>query len=186
MCEPTAAALVIGSAQRAPANATGYEVVRRRTGGGAVLVEPGGLCWLDVSISRADPLWDDELHRSFAWVGRAWRDALSALGIADASIHEGPPIRTAWSREICFAGTGPGEVAVAGRKAVGVAQRRTREGAWFQCAALLRWDADATASALGLPAAAEVAAAVRDRARAIPLDAVSLRDGFVAALPVTG
>ena len=28
------------------------------------------------------------------------------------------------------------------RKCVGLAQRRTHGGAWFQCAALLRWDAD--------------------------------------------
>jgi lipoate-protein ligase A len=47
---------------------------------------------------------------------------------------------SAWSGRICFAGLGPGEVTVNGRKVVGVSQRRTRKGALFQTAALLRWD----------------------------------------------
>ncbi|HEX6476246.1 MAG TPA: hypothetical protein VF005_03150, partial [Acidimicrobiales bacterium] len=43
--------------------------------------------------------------------------------------------------KVCFAGTGAGEVTVRGRKIVGIAQRRTRAGALFQCAALVEWDA---------------------------------------------
>ena len=60
--------------------------------------------------------------------------------VADAVVHRGGLVATPWSRQVCFAGLGPGEVTVAGRKVVGVAQRRTRHGARFQVAALLRWD----------------------------------------------
>ena len=45
-----------------------------------------------------------------------------------------------WSSLVCFAGLGPGEVMVAGRKAVGLSQRRSREGARFQSALLHRWE----------------------------------------------
>ena len=77
--------------------------------------------------------------------GEAWASALSSLpaaaGLAPFSVHRDALVRTRWSTDACFAGVGPGEVLVAdGRKAVGLAQRRTRGGALFQCAALLSWD----------------------------------------------
>ncbi len=40
---------------------------------------------------------------------------------------------------MCFAGMGPGEVASAGAKLVGLSQRRTREFARFQCTVHHRW-----------------------------------------------
>ncbi|HEX2191779.1 MAG TPA: hypothetical protein VHH09_01160, partial [Acidimicrobiales bacterium] len=72
-------------------------------------------------------------------LGRVWAESLGDLGWA-ARWHDGPLVTTPWSRLVCFAGLGPGEVRVRGKaKAVGVSQRRTRAGALFQCAALLRW-----------------------------------------------
>jgi lipoate-protein ligase A len=52
-------------------------------------------------------------------------------------------VRTEWSELVCFAGLGPGEVTVGGRKVVGISQRRTRDAARFQCVAYETWDADA-------------------------------------------
>ena len=52
---------------------------------------------------------------------------------------------------MCFAGVGPGEVLVGGRKVVGISQRRTRAGARFHCAALRAWDARALLAVLALP-----------------------------------
>jgi lipoate---protein ligase len=49
-------------------------------------------------------------------------------------------VRTRWSVLVCFAGWGPGEVATGGRKAVGVASRRSRAGARFQCGLGRTWD----------------------------------------------
>lgn len=157
-------ALVLGSTQpesvvdrRALADA-GVDLVRRRSGGGAVLLRPGEVRWLDVVVPREDPLWDDDVGRASHWLGRAWAAALGGAGLV-AEVHEGPLVTTRWSRLVCFAGLGPGEVVVDGAKVVGIAQRRTREAARFQCALLVRWDPVATTSLLALDAGARAAAA---------------------------
>ena len=141
MARPT---VVLGSTQPedvvdwARARAIGVEVTRRRSGGGAVLVVPGELLWADVFVAGGDPLWDPDVGRSFHWLGEAWAGALGDLGVT-AEWHAGPFLPSPWSRLVCFAGLGPGEVTVEGRKVVGVSQRRTREGSLFSCAALLAW-----------------------------------------------
>jgi lipoate-protein ligase A len=141
----TRPALVLGSTQRqeeVDQTATvraGVDVVRRRSGGGAVLVVPGETLWLDISIPASDPLWEPDVGRAFHWLGRAWADSLGRLGVA-ARWYDGPMRHTHWSRLVCFAGLGPGEVTVEGRKVVGISQRRTRGAALFQCCALLRWN----------------------------------------------
>jgi hypothetical protein len=90
-------------------------------------------------VPRGDPLWDDDVGRAAAWLGRVWAAALGRLGVP-ATVHDGGLVRTAWSALVCFAGWGPGEVAVGGRKAVGLAARRTRAGARFQCGLARHWD----------------------------------------------
>lgn len=139
-------AVVLGSTQAMSdidagrAAAGGVDVVRRRSGGGAVLVEPGGLAWVDVVVPYADPLWDDDVGRASAWLGRAWAGALADAGVFGAGVYDGPRRGTSWSGRVCFAGLGPGEVVVGGAKVVGMGQRRTRAGALFQSAALLAWE----------------------------------------------
>lgn len=135
MLEPTSTAVVLGSTQPASVLVSGTPAVRRRSGGGAVLMEPGGLVWVDVFVPAGDPLWEADVGRAFAWLGDAWAGAIGA----DATVHAGPLVTTPWSRLVCFAGLGPGEVTVADAKVVGMAQRRTRAGALFQCAALREW-----------------------------------------------
>jgi lipoate-protein ligase A len=147
--EVTAAALVLGSTQ-ATVVTDEVDVVRRRSGGGAVLVEPGGVVWVDVVVPRGDPLWDDDVARAFWWLGDAWAAALGTLGIEGAEVHRGPLVRSPLSDLVCFAGLGPGEVTVDGRKVVGIAQRRTRAGALFQCAVPLRWNGDHLAHLVGI------------------------------------
>lgn len=141
--EATTPALVLGSTQpplAALAPDPPVEVVRRRSGGGAVLVEPGDLVWVDVFVPAGGPLWHDDVGRAFWWLGDAWAAALRSLGVDGAvEMHKGPLVVTPLSPFVCFAGLGPGEVTVDGRKAVGMAQRRTREGALFQCALPLAW-----------------------------------------------
>lgn len=150
------AALVLGSAQRedvvdaAAAARAGVEVVRRRSGGGAVLLVPGEVTWVDVIIPADDPLWRDDVGRAFDWLGEAWVAALSTLGVEDPRAHRAPMVRTHWSDLMCFAGLGRGEVTVAGRKVVGISQRRTRDGARFQCAVLHRWNPSALLDVLAL------------------------------------
>ena len=138
-------ALVLGSTQpeesadRAALAGAGVDLVRRRSGGGAVLVVPDASLWVDVVVPRADALWDDDVARASLWLGGAWCAALADLGVA-AAVHTGALVATRWSPLVCFAGLAPGEVGAGGRKIVGVAQRRARAGARFQCALHRRWD----------------------------------------------
>ena len=130
-------ALVLGSTQPM-VDGHGIEVVRRRSGGGAVYVEPSGTLWVDVVVPRGDELWDDDVGRATYWLGEAW-----ARAVGDgAVVHRGPMVRSEWSDLVCFAGLGPGEVTVEGRKVVGISQRRTRAAARFQCVAYETWNVD--------------------------------------------
>jgi lipoate-protein ligase A len=131
---PDRAGLVLGSTQGPSLAATAMPVTVRRSGGGAVLLEPDRCVWIDVMLPRHDPLWDDDVHRSFFWLGETWVRALAALGIV-GEVHRGGLDRTPWTRLVCFAGIGPGEVTAGSRKVVGLSQRRTRHGARFQCVA---------------------------------------------------
>jgi lipoate-protein ligase A len=138
-------AVVLGSAQpeadvdRVRAASSGTEVARRRSGGGAVLVGPDQVLWVDVVVPAGDPLWQVDVGRAGWWLGDCWAGAVAEVTGRQADPWRGGLVRTAWSSRVCFAGLGPGEVTVDGAKVVGVSQRRTRRGALFQSAALLRW-----------------------------------------------
>jgi lipoate-protein ligase A len=146
-------AIVLGSTQsddivdRVRASGAGVEIVRRSSGGGAVLVGPNAQVWLEVWVSRTDPLWDDDVIRSSWWLGETWARALEGLGAPALSVHRGRAVPGTWSDVVCFAGVGPGEVMAGQAKVVGVSQRRTRHGARLHSMALLSWE---PASWLGL------------------------------------
>ena len=175
----TGPALVIGSTQ-AEVRTDAIEVVRRRSGGGAVLLEPGLVVWADVFVPRDDELWDDDVGRAFWWLGDAWAAALADLGLPAPAAHRGALVRTPVAELVCFAGLGSGEVISGGRKVVGMAQRRTREGALFQCAVPLVWDPRQLAEVLDITAdVEELIGAVR------PVDASAddVRSAFERQLP---
>ena len=152
VAQPT---LVLGSTQPeadvddGAATNLGVEVVRRRSGGGAVLLDPGQVVWLDVIVPRGDPLWDDDVVTSAQWLGDAWARALDDLGVPGGDVHRGGLMASVLGPVVCFAGTGPGEVLVAGRKVVGISQRRTRAGARFQCSVPIVWDGARHTALLG-------------------------------------
>ena len=188
--EATGAALALGSAQpfgdvdAALAASLGVDVVRRHSGGGAVLLVPGEMQWVDVVIPATDPRWVDDVSRSFHWLGEVWVAALETVGI-DAGVHPGSPTRPDWSDRICFGGSGAGEVTIAGRKVVGMSQRRTRAGARFQCLVLAEWDPGPLLSVLELSPQerARARAAVADQAVGVGRDRlVPLLSGFLATM----
>jgi lipoate---protein ligase len=162
--DAAAPALVLGSGQPIgdvdsdAASRAGVAVVRRRSGGAAVLVGPGEVLWVDLIIPAGDPLWDHDVGRAAWWVGEAWASALESAGVAPTGVWKGAMRVSRWSRQVCFAGLGPGEVTAGGRKVVGVSQRRTRGAALFQTAALLRWDPARTVELLKLEPAEAAAA----------------------------
>jgi lipoate-protein ligase A len=189
--EPTGTAVVLGSTQPDSVLLPGTPAVRRRSGGGAVLVEPGGLVWVDVFVPAGDPLWEVDVGRAFAWLGAVWAAALGESARAGhptpgaVRAHAGALITTRWSKLVCFAGLGPGEVTIDGAKVVGMAQRRTRAGALFQCAALLEWHPQSLLERLVLTGeqrrrGAEELAGV---ARGLDVDAGALTAEFLDRLP---
>lgn len=115
-----------------------------------MLVAPGAQVWIDAWVPRGDPLWDDDVVRSAGWLGDAWASALCALGARQVEVHSGPSVDRTWSRLVCFAGLGPGEVTTGGAKVVGLAQRRTKEGARFLTVAHLSWNPSSIVDLLAL------------------------------------
>ena len=183
--EPTDRSVVLGSSQpeadvdlHAAARA-GIAVSRRRSGGGAVLVTPASMVWVDVIVPRTHAAWTDDIGRASVWMGERWAEALAVLGVG-GEVVEPPMAADPLARVVCFVGRGPGEVLVGGAKAVGIAQRRTREVARFQCAALLEWDPETLLEVLA-PLSPADESRVRAAGVGLPVEA----DALVAALTAT-
>jgi lipoate-protein ligase A len=178
--------LVLGSAQSEAevdarvASTIGVDVVRRRSGGGAVLLMPDEFVWLDLVIPLDDPLWDVDVARAMVWVGELWQRVLGDLGM-DVAVHREAMVRADWSRSVCWAGTGTGEVVAERGKAVGISQRRTRELARFQTMCHLRWRPELVAALVAPPR--PTPATVAPWAAVTTMDPVELQGALTAALP---
>lgn len=155
VCEVSSPALVLGSTQSDEVvdhdglAAGGVQLARRRSGGGAVLLVPGEHVWVDVVLPAHDPLWRDDVEAATWWLGAAWAAALGAAPtsgghLGDAEVHHRGVSERELGALVCFAAAGPGEVSVAGRKVVGISQRRTRQAARFQCVVHRHFDAHRT------------------------------------------
>ena len=151
----SAPTIVLGSSQsleivdQASSVARGIDVVRRRSGGGAVWLDDD-LLWVDVFVPADDRLWESDIGKSMWWLGDAWAHALAAVGVSGTAVHKGPMVTNDWSSLVCFAGLGPGEVTIGGKKAVGISQRRNRAGALLQSGVVRRWAPSAFLSHLDL------------------------------------
>jgi lipoate-protein ligase A len=155
---PTDRGVVLGSSQPSDdldeqrCTAEGYRISRRRSGGGAVVVDPATTVWIDLFVPTHDPQWLRDVGEASYWVGELWRRAIDDLTVTrgNLAVHRGPLIRSPWSDSCCFAGLGPGEVVNAERKVVGLSQRRTRAGAWFFTTAYIGGDPASTAELFSL------------------------------------
>jgi len=191
-CRSTAPALVLGSGQRFDAvdadacERGGVDVVRRRSGGGAVHVASDTMVWFDVVVPADDPRFvpvASDVTRSMRWLGDNVATALTTLGVDDVGVHDGPMDCAEWCRLICFAGIAPGEIVLGGTKLVGISQRRTRSGARFQCAVHTRWSPASTIELLRTPRPAveelrDVATVDVSVARALPAALVAVLDAL--------
>lgn len=139
---PTGAAVAMGSSQRPEQfdldrlRHDGVELAARRSGGGAVFIDPGATVWIDVLAPRASRWYSAELAENFMLVGRVWQRALSTLGV-ETDLCAASGGRTAASTLACWAGLGWGELTVGDVKVVGLSQRRTRWGSRVQAMAVL-------------------------------------------------
>ncbi len=154
-CDPTDAAIVLGSRQQpetvdaAACHARGLAVVRRRSGGGAVLIRPGAVVWFDLVLPHG--VAPDDVRGAMVWAGELWQGALADIGALDGldtTVHTGAMagsvpfglvgsvpaerVGSKWCDLVCFAGVGPGEVLAPAGKLVGLSQRRTRYGIRIQ------------------------------------------------------
>ncbi len=131
-CRPTDDAIVLGSRQTTEVldvdacRRSGLAIVRRRSGGGAVVMRRADVVWIDVVMPTGTVT--DDVRGSMAWIGERWRSVLQPLVDRRLTVHDGGMRHTLWSDLVCFAGVGPGEVLVDGDKLVGLSQRRTRTG----------------------------------------------------------
>lgn len=142
-CNVETPTVILGSTQSVDdvnqnsADESGVLVSRRRSGGGAVFVHPSDSVWIDITISRDDPLWKDDVAQSMLWLGELFVDAMSPWVQAEVfrdSFSTGKD-----GRVVCFASSSPGEVFVGANKLVGISQRRGRHGARFQCVLYRHW-----------------------------------------------
>jgi lipoate-protein ligase A len=150
-------ALVLGSSQPLSdivvdaAATAGFAVVRRHSGGGAVLLVPGEVTWIDVVVPRDAAGWSDDVHGPMRWLGRHLAALFAEHVPGEVTVHPGPLLNTPWSRAVCFDGIGVGEVLVDGAKLVGMSQRRTRDAARLQCCWYHRHDPAVLAGLLRHP-----------------------------------
>ncbi len=112
--------------------AAGYGLVRRPTGGRAIL-HADELTYAVVGASPS-PLFGDTLHDTYMRINEALLLFLQDLGLpADVS---GGESRAEARGQVCFKSAGRHEINVRGRKLVGSAQRR-RGGAFLQHGSIL-------------------------------------------------
>jgi lipoate-protein ligase A len=126
--EPT---LVLGGSQSLEVldeqRRSNFSLRRRRGGGGLVLLQPDDV-WLDWWIPASDLRWSPDVHVTSYRVGKWWSDVLTTRVSQEVEMHEGSLEGRPELRVACFAGRGPGEIFVGGRKVVGLTQWRVREG----------------------------------------------------------
>ena len=200
-------AMILGASQKITAldaeacRARGVTVLQRGAGGASVLAD-ADMLGLDIALPRDHPLLLSDLTASYRWIGEAWLWALRGLGVDAALVgveearaaarDESPSARLA--RLACFGGLSPYEVAVCGRKVVGLAQVRRRHGALFQIGVQLRWDAPLVAALLSIDDAERPAlvAALDDRVAGLhkvaprPIACGELVDAFEGAIAAHG
>lgn len=132
-------ALVLGSAQPETDAATTIDVVKRGTGGGAVLCDAGTLL-IDLAVPAGHLLAPEDVTEAYRPVGEAIQTALIGMGLdcRTVTVEEARTMddaRKAAARRACWAGLSPYELVLAdGRKLVGLAQRRRRGAVLHQIA----------------------------------------------------
>jgi len=149
-------------ADREALRAAGYGLVRRPTGGRAIL-HANELTY-SVVVPLSDPRVRGDLLTSCRRLSLGLLEALRLLGVQEASMHRGAR-RTANTAPVCFEAPADFEVTARGRKLIGSAQMRGR-GTLLQHGAIPLWgDIARICSFLTVPTDPD-----RVRARAVTLE----------------
>jgi lipoate-protein ligase A len=133
----------------AQCQALGIDVVRRPTGGRAVLHNHEVTYSLVISVD--DPRANSGVLASYLTISRALIRGLAYLGISAAllPLQRGVALPTEHTSPLCFATPASYEVAVAGRKIIGSAQRRTHRAIMQHGSIPLSWDLDTMHAVFG-------------------------------------
>jgi lipoate-protein ligase A len=128
----------------------GVEVLTRRAGGGALLLDASMLCGA-ICLALPDPRAPDDLTESYRWLGDCLVAACHRAGVPAARRVEVDEARAdvadlrqradAVARillNVCYGALSPHEVAIGSAKLIGIAQVRRRHAALLQFGILLR------------------------------------------------
>ena len=154
--------LILGSSQECSlvSDAAGLRVANRRGGGGAVLLVPGEVHWIDLWIPVGSGSHRIDVRSQLEVAGEAWLEVLASSGGAHLSLAVVDEVVV---EPVCFAGVGPGEVVVdATRKLVGITAWRSRHGTLVQTAVYRRRDRSLPGRLLLAPATCAQLAVVLD------------------------
>ncbi|HZT95508.1 MAG TPA: hypothetical protein VFB34_01600 [Chloroflexota bacterium] len=158
-------------------------VLRRPTGGGAVLTGPGLLAG-EAALPAGHPLLTGDVVEDYRWLGSVWCSALMGLGVRPALVGVAEARRSVKTvdpeddlRLACFGLLSPFEVTVNGRKLVGLSQVRRRGGVVFSWAIHTLMPPSDLACRLDLPRSRQEALASGLRARAASLSELGVRAG---------
>jgi lipoate-protein ligase A len=102
----------------------GWDVVRRPTGGRAIL-HTDELTYAVIG-SKTDPILEGSLMQSYSRISRALQEALTILGLS-VTVHQGKASNSQ-DQPVCFEIPSDFEITVAGKKIIGSAQARKKEG----------------------------------------------------------
>ena len=168
--------------------ARGWDVVTRPTGGRAVL-HADELTYSILARRDAAP-WCATLAESYDRIGAAWAAALDGFGLDMVRGNPAPPAREAsggapaasagMPAPPCFASSARAELAFAGRKVVGSAQRRTRDAFVQHGSIPLTPDHERLVDVLRLDDAGRAAWLETLRAHAVSLGEIAARDAVPA------
>jgi len=124
-----------------------YPVVRRLTGGRAILHD--NELTYSFSSSRDNSLFNGTLHRDYTLISNALVEGLKHMGVeAEISFRKK---RSADSRSpACFQSVSFGEITVAGKKIIGSAQKRYKDGFLQQGSVILHSNTEALQRVLKL------------------------------------
>lgn len=168
------------AARRAACREAGVGIVRRATGGRAVL-HGADLTYAVAAPAAALPAG---LHATYALIGEALREALSALGIAAERSASGAGAAGPGGFD-CFQALAAHEICARGRKLAGSAQRRAGGGVLQHGSLRLGPDPLAARAAAGL--AADAATSLAELGFALSAEQVraACAGAFASVLPAT-
>ena len=187
---PTNPCLVLGSSQDDScinyqhAKKVDVSIARRRTGGGAVFVDPQTLFWVDLFVPRTHRIWQDDIEVASVWMGRVWKNALNSMGV-DCQMYNKPFEKGPLADLVCFAGRAPGELLIREKKILGISQRRMKEGVRFQCALTLGWKPEEWVNLFTAASSRNLRSEIYDAGTYVALDRKEILIAFMDALTLS-